>query len=288
MENTKMTNNISIDLSGLDEDEIVYLLLKVVKVAQRKNTMLQTEKGNLEKDIETIQQNAKRTLAQKEEEWKKELNTAEKKAQMALEGKEKQHRDELDAEKEKASQELVRQNEEWGKELETIKKEFFLLPLQEIISQVKVACEQCKDKNWKKFLSGILVNAQENKMEEGTFDNYVFKMRAPGSWLAQLVSLEWWSEQNNLFPKIKEEVNNIEIIFFLMESFLAFLGKNHYKVKRPQGAFASKIEGYEENRYEDSQIIKLFPDFCAPKFVLCEVYSLSINDKTGKCIGIKK
>lgn len=318
--------NLQMNISSFNSEEVVQLLLKALKISNDKcqllsNTVtkLQNQKQEielektkivLEKDNVIGALNSKIDLLNNElKEKEKSLSDLVEMQSATIEELGKKQREALSEKESVMSQkdkELAAVRSESAEKDKTIDK------LSNNLTSIQKEFEQFKIDSFKSsFLQYLgelkieegLLNADDfcglkhyiNNMENSTrifsqdydtVESFFRALLSPDGLISSVCNLIWWLD-NELIKKTYIESNEIfKHIVCFSKAILDSFMKFGYAITLPPSKFCSELDDYSLYDNDNSHIKDIFPKVIFEKYVLCEIYTVSYNKNKGKCYSL--
>lgn len=156
-----------------------------------------------------------------------------------------------------------------------------------LISSIKEDIEKCliipsMSSEWLQYLNEIVDSINSLHSETDTKD-IIEELLYADSALCKLVSILWWSCQNEMDIELSAQIPFLKEILTQTASLLNFLSLFGYNIIVPEGDYRNQIDNYALYPNSYSRINKLFPTMKFESRYKCEIYLLAYNNNTGKC-----
>lgn len=300
--------NLNLNVSALNEEEITSLLLEAVKLANNKCINYALNISQLEEQYKTSELNYSKMLIEKDnligqlqhrvEEVESSL---ELQAKNFTEIQEKQS--EIDAKNETTVAELTKQISENDKvinqkeqEISDLNKRNTQYKVELIKSLISHEIQYIKgtistiDINESKelvtFLSNLVNSSDCLYREYMDIDELCVDLFAPEGTMSKIVTLIWWLNNDDTRAELFEMLNNDMHLKVSLEQVVFVFSLFGYKIAVPSTSFGDKIAGYGLYENSKSCIKRIFPDIEIKSPSLCEIYKISYNDNKGLCFYV--
>lgn len=258
---------------------------------------LRLEKNNIIKELESAKDlinDSKQSLSNEKENIKKMTQSNEELQKQidALNELISQKDSEIDNKNQKIN-ECSKANEDLSGEFCSLQKakevvdkrlkEMFLYPIYSIKGDVeKCLTIPSVSSEWSQYLNEIIdsINSLHSKTDT---EEVIEELLHADSALCKLVSILWWSCQNEMKAELSAQIPFLNEILSQTASLLNFISLFGYNIIVPKGDYRNQIDNYALYPNGYSRISKLFPTTKFESRYKCEVYLLAYNDNTGKC-----
>lgn len=303
-----MNNNVSkmeelnINVSSLNEEEITQLLLKALKLSNEKSLSLKGKLSQIEQNIRVESLKNEKTRLEKDNtiaSLRKDVEDLNKKLvgeQSANQKKLNEKDDVITQITEKFSQQtetnntLQQNNADLSSEFEQFKLDMFKFAFTESIGKIKQYCQLMESDS---EANGIRTYIEKHITTTNVFtDNYKTvealcnELLQPDGVISSVCNVIWWFNNDNIKELYGAKIVNYNGLIVELNTIAQLLKKYNYKLNIPIAEFCDKVPNYGLYDNGISHIKDVFPDASIPKSALCEIYSVSYNDKSGKCYSL--
>lgn len=318
--------NLQMNISSFNSEEVVQLLLKALKISNDKcqllsNTVakLQNQKQEielektklvLEKDNVIGALNSKIDLLNNElKEKEKSLSDLVEKQSATIEELGKKQREELSekefvmsqkdkelaavrsesAEKDKTIDKLSNNLTSIQKEFELFKIDSFKSSFLQYLGELKIEEGLLNADDFcglKHYINNMENSTRIFSQDYDTVESFFRALLSPDGLISSVCNLIWWLD-NELIKKTYIESNEIfKHIVCFSKAILDSLMKFGYAITLPPSKFCSELDDYSLYDNDNSHIKDIFPKVIFEKYVLCEIYTVSYNKNKGKCYSL--
>lgn len=302
---------LNINVSSFNEEEITQLLLKALKLSnekslrikenvtkleqQKRDDELEHEKSLLEKEntislqsekIQILEQDlikSRNALQEQDENYQKSINELNGNHSAELQSKNK----EID-EKTETIKQLCNEKNELSLTYESFKVDMFKLIFTERIEQLKQYCSLIENdaNGLKQYIQTLTSKAKVLANDYGNVDSLCGVLLQPDGAISYTCNLIWWLNNDDIKTTYKKKIDCYDSLIVALNAIVELLKRFKYDLNIPIVGFCDTIPDYELYDNDISQIKDIFPDISISKSALCEIYSVSYNNKLGKCYSL--
>lgn len=305
--------NIYKNVSSFNENEVTQLLLKALEISNEKSLSLMNQVSKLQEKINEELNNRQKAIAEIEVPLKEEIaalhselesirlskSSKEEEFQTKFKELNTNHENTISIITSKHDEELNKKNIEIQKrdtEISTIKNEsecfkveilkFCILNSIERIRKYSHAINKSELDGLKKYIAQLCDNSAIINKEYNNVDALCRNLLNSDGIMCYVCNLIWWLNNSIVLSAYKDILGDYEYITEELDTIIRCLKKFNYDILVPHTEFCDSMPEYDLYDNSLSHIRDIFPAINLSKSLLCEIYTLSYNGKTGKCYSL--
>ena len=288
---------MKIEITDIKDNKSVPLLAEIIKISQNEIDTLKdslstmrSKKENLERKVSSFLEETNvlferkaSTLEDATDMLKKNV-TSMRSEKETLEGKVSSFLEETNVLFERKASTL----EDVNSQVELLTHSILNDKLNTFVLLLNNSIKELKEDSWKDFITNIVSGLSDTLKSTDNTANTLFNIQEKNGWLTKIASLYWWSNESHVKNFVPSCYDQDSIFNYMFMNFISYLKSRDIQINLPAGDFSSKVAMYKPDYDEETSYVKkLFPQYKPDGFMLCEISFLSVNDNTGKCIGIR-